>query len=42
MAMQSNCNGLLVIAEQAKKNNGFRKQGGKGNLNFPALAGREM
>ena len=40
--MQSNCNGLSVVVEQAKQNNGFRKQGGKGNLNFPALAEREM
>ena len=41
-AMQSNCNGSSVVSEQAKKNNGFRKQGGKRNLNFPALAEREM
>ena len=35
--MQLNCNGLLTVAELAKKNNGFRKQGGKGNLNSQIL-----
>jgi hypothetical protein len=37
MAMQSNYNGLLAIVEQAKKNNGFRKQEDKGKLKFQIL-----
>jgi hypothetical protein len=38
LAMQSNCNGPLIIVEQAKKSNGLRRQGGGGNLNSIALA----
>ena len=37
MAMQSNCNGSLTSWNNPKKNNGSRKQGCKGNLNFQIL-----
>jgi hypothetical protein len=37
MAMQSNCHGPSIVVKQAKKNNGLRRQGARGNLNFLAL-----